>query len=262
MNKDIEIAMDDFYRLKQEYEQGIKMKRRKIKRNVKLEPEQKQQKLAKLVPKCVNCGKPGGTYFSTENSILIARCGATKACSLNIEIKVPRIEKLTDVYSEFEGYVQDSRRDIIRSKLNLLFGYTTEEEALGIFNMAREDLNMAQTYLDEIEHTFENIVHNRRNRVAIKAVEEQLFNSKEQLRQLSKQYDEDGTEQLIRDMVELYINDICPLVTRLRKLKYAYNAVECSNGKSEPCEDDIYHLVQNTYIAQELEMLKNLDESS
>lgn len=261
MNRDIEIAMDDFYRLKQEYERDIEMRRRKIKRDKSLGPEQKRQRLAQLVTKCANCGKQGGTLFSTDKGVLKARCGASDPCPMNIEIKVPRVESLSGLYTELADFVRDLRKDVIRTKLDLLFGYTTEDQALGAFNNAREDLNTAQNYLDETQHAFENIVHNKRNGAAIKVVEDQLFASKERLHELAKQYDEEGTEQLITDMVELYVGDICPLVTRLRNLKYAYNAVECGTGEAGPCEDDVYHLVQDTYTAQELEVPEDPDDA-
>lgn len=254
MNKDIEDAVNDFYRLKQDYERENENKRKKIKRDKTLSRQNKQQRLAQLVTKCVNCAKQGGTIFSTDKGVMRARCGATEPCSLNIEIKMPRVENLHELYSELSAYVQGLRTDIIRTKFDLLFGYITQEQALGTFNNTRDVLNSSQKYLDETKNTFNNIVHNKRNSVAIKVVEDQLFASKEQLRELAKQYDEDGSEQVIRDMVELYKSDIIQLTTRVRNLKYAYNAVECGNGGPVPCEDNVYHLIQNTYSAHELEM--------
>jgi hypothetical protein len=254
MNKDIEIAMDDFYRLKQEYERDVETKRDRIKRDKTLSKEQKRQRLSQIVSKCVNCAKPGGTLFSTDKGTLRARCGAVEPCQLNIEIIVSRVENLTKLYTDLSFLVRDLKKDIIRTKLDLLFGYTNENKALGEFNKVRDELKIAQNYFDETEHTYFNIVHNKRNIAAINVVEEQLFTSKERLRELARQYDEDGTEQLIQDMVEVYTSDISPLVTRLRTLKYAYNGIECGSGEIAPCEDDIYHLVQNTYSAQELEV--------
>lgn len=260
MNKDIENAVNEFYRLKQEYENDIDIKRKQIKRDKTLSSQQKRQRIAQIVSKCVNCGKQGGSIFSNDNRVLRARCNSAEPCPLNIEIRLPRVESLYKLYNDVSEFVQEQRKDIIRIKLDLLFGYINEEDALGSFNNGRDVLNNAEKYLDETKNLYGNIIYNNRNSAALKVVEEQLFNSKEKLHNLAKQYDDDGSEQYIRDMVELYTGDIYPLTVRIRNLKYAYNFVSCGNGSPLPCEDNVFHLIQHTYTAQEVEMPEIKDD--
>ena len=255
MDKNIINAINDYYSLKQEYETNFQRRRRTIQRNKTLTKDQKRKKLLELRNKCINCGKEGETLFSNKKGILKAICGNTsEKCSLNIEINVGKVEKVNKLYGELSDYRQSLRSSIIRDKLDLLFGYIDEEEAIGRFNESRKELIDSEKILFETEQLFNDVVHNDRNKKAIQTEEKYFIDAKQKMKNLSNQYQEEGSKQLIRDMVELYKEEIIPIVTRLRNLKYSNNTIECSDGDIPPCNDGIYRLIQDTYTLFELEL--------
>jgi len=255
MDKSIVNAVNDYYSLKQQYDTNFQRRRRTIQRNKTLTNAQKRKKLLELRNKCINCGKEGETIFTNKNGVLKAICGNTSnKCSLNIEINVGKVEKVNKLYGELSEYRQQLRSSIIRDKLDLLFGYTEEEEAIGRFNESRKELMDSDKILFETQQMFNDIVHNDKNKQAIKTEELYFIIAKQKLKNLSKQYQEEGSQQLIRDMVEHYKEDIIPIVTRLRNLKYANNTIECSDGDMPPCQDGIYRLIQDPYTSLELEI--------
>ena len=255
MDKSIVNAINDYYSLKQQYDINFQRRRKNIQRNKTLSKAQKRRKFLELRNNCINCGKEGETIFTNKNGVLKAICGnSSNKCSLNIEINSGKVEKINKLYGELSEYRQQMRSSIIRDKLDLLFGYTEEEEAIGRFNESRKELIDSEKIMFETEQMFNDIVHNDRNKQAIQTEESYLIIAKQKLKNLSKQYQEEGSQQLIRDMVEHYKEDIIPIVTRLRNLKYALNTIECSDGDMPPCQDGIYRLIQYPYTSSELEI--------
>jgi len=258
MDKSVISAIDDFYALKQDYENEIKIKKQKIRKNKTLNQTQKKQKISEIKPKCVNCGKLGGTQFIIDDVMLKAICGNTQEpCKLNIEIQRSYIEPLNKVYNFLNLEDNEYRENIIKNKLDMLYGYISENEALQNFETLRTDLYENTNYLDEVKKMFNNIIHNERNKKDIKQNNLDLTTSIKKLKDLSIQYDNDNNPQLIRDMIELYNSEIIPSVNRLRNLKYSYSAVECETGEFYPCDKGTSNLVQMPYTRMESEFYLN-----
>ena len=84
MNEELIKAITDYYKLKQQYEDKINRQKNRIIKNETLTILQKRKKIKKLVPVCLNCNKPGGTIFSNNKGVLLAVCGSSTPCELNI----------------------------------------------------------------------------------------------------------------------------------------------------------------------------------
>ena len=94
-------ALDEYYKLKDEYETAVTKARRKILRDRSLDKSAKLQAIASLKTKCANCGKLGGMVFTSEGTILKAKCTASEGpCGLDIEINGSGKEKLDFTYIE------------------------------------------------------------------------------------------------------------------------------------------------------------------
>ncbi len=257
MDSDTKNALENYYKLKGEYESKIQAQRKKIRNDRTLSKQEKRRKMLELVPKCINCGKSGGTKFTVNGSTLRCVCGNTEEpCNLNIEINRGMFENLSTTYNLFMEDREDIKEDIIRTRLDLLFNYTNEEETITKFNELTEEHKVIEQGILDIQEQFDNIILGKRNTEAIIEARQNLYEYKRELTDLAKQYAETGNENLIQDMIDKYTSDIRPEAEKLRNFKYALSTIECSDGGEYMggCDDDIRVLVQEPYTYQETQI--------
>ena len=92
-------ALNNYYQFKTLYETSYNKEKRDIINNKKLSWNEKRSIFQKLKPKCINCKRPVGTFFSSKFSndeyngfkIISAVCGdRVKPCKLSIKLKIER----------------------------------------------------------------------------------------------------------------------------------------------------------------------------
>uniref|UniRef100_A0A6C0LI51 Uncharacterized protein n=1 Tax=viral metagenome TaxID=1070528 RepID=A0A6C0LI51_9ZZZZ len=249
-------ALEEYYKLKDEYETSIIKTRRKIIRDRSINKSAKLQAIASMRKKCSNCGKLGGMVFSQEGTILRAKCSAIQGpCALDIEINRGDYQPVDALYTFASEESEDTRTKIIRTKLNMLFGFTSESDAMTLFADQKEDFDSITASLRDVDDTFVNVVQCKRTLDQRKETKANISVAVDRLRRLSKQYNETNNPAIISDMVTHYVNEIQPEATKYRELRFAKNAIECSNGERGggkfTCEDGIYHLIQDPYTYEE-----------
>ena len=62
-------------------------------------------------------------------------------CKLNIDIQLASVTTMQDTIKQFCEYKEKDKEEIIKTKLNLLFNFTTEEEAKKVFENKREEFD-------------------------------------------------------------------------------------------------------------------------
>jgi len=122
---EIESAIEEYYKIKGKYEEKVKVIKKRI-IDSKLSKRKKRAKLNTIKIKCINCGKDGGTFFSNKNRILVAKCGNSEPCELDIQIKKPYIITLTEALNMTDKQIDNIKESIINLKLDILFGLRTE----------------------------------------------------------------------------------------------------------------------------------------
>uniref|UniRef100_A0A6C0CQI6 Uncharacterized protein n=1 Tax=viral metagenome TaxID=1070528 RepID=A0A6C0CQI6_9ZZZZ len=257
MDSDTKKAIEDYYKLKNEYETKIDKQRKKIRNDKTLSKQQKRRKMLSLVPKCINCGKSGGTKFSINKTTLRAVCGNTsEPCPLNIEVNRGLFEEISETYNFLTKESESIKEDIIKTKLDLLFNYVNEDDTIAKFEELRGEHKSIEEAIMELQDKYENIILGKRNAEEIVVARQNLYDLKRQLNDLAKQYEDTGDEALIQDMVEMYIRDIRPEAEKLRDFKYAVSKIECSDGGEYMggCDDDIRVLVQEPYTREQSEI--------
>ena len=134
----IKEALNDFFKIKLAYETQIMENKKKIINNVRLSNREKRAEFLKLKPKCINCGRPGGTRFQTsfvaetDNEEAYrqhsATCGViADPCPLHIKIELGRIELLPEMLNYLQHSIKQKKDEVIDNKNKLLFGYLTTE---------------------------------------------------------------------------------------------------------------------------------------
>jgi hypothetical protein len=246
-------VLDDYYKLKTKYETAYNKDKSKIKNQTDSSWKEKSNEYKSLKQKCINCGQLGGSIFSTivnkdkgGGRNLIALCGnKLTPCPLNIDINVGRYKLLTDSVKEYEVEINIYKNKIIKSKNNLLFGYTTTEKVLNDFNEDKDLLSFFTTLqaFDIDEYTQkQSYKYNNDN---IKELQEEIYIIINKIKSMITDYTD---TQIVKDAVDIYVNELTPKLNKIMSMKYNNPYVEYDN------DTNTYHLIQQKNTISDLEI--------
>jgi hypothetical protein len=249
MDKKFMEAINQYYKLKEQYDNDIEKEKKRILTNDKLSKKDKRERFKQIKKKCINCKKVGGTIFTNDKNILKAVCGSVEPCNLKIELLK---SVYLDAREEMRLYSKDLdiiKRDIIMTKLDFLFGYTGEEETLSIFYSQNAEISNITERLYYVNNIINNIANNKEDQILMKKYEKMYYNNINILNNIYKDYKTDNKPEYIKNMVELYIEKIKPLAENIRKLKYLYTGIDDNE------EDDTYKLIEKPYTINQMEFI-------
>jgi hypothetical protein len=212
---------DEFYSLKQKYEE----KKREMEKAGK-----------RTVPLCVKCGNPGGTLFSIKNGRFIAICRASgKKCDLHMEMNRGNYYPTRDLIFKYQDILDRARENIIVMKNNLEFGYGKSkggetnvyakafEEENAHYESARKRIEAMRASLGDAEREAEKRdvlreLGELRNNTAAHHHGDKNGQKQKQKQKRSRESEEEDTMEYI----ENYRDKVMPLVERLRNLREPY----------------------------------------
>lgn len=236
-------AINKFYQLKGKYDEIVRRKKQKIINNDTLSKREKKRMWESQKIKCINCRKPVGTFFSVKNRRLLAQCGANfsknqsdntiKPCKLNIDIELANVTTMQETIKNFGNYKQKDKEEIIKTKLNLLFNFTTEEEAISEFEKKRdefdEDVSTYNQYLELFVEVHNSSEKRERIKQLIRQKESLIQEIKSVLKSKDKLDDTEGMSNIddfrlsyVTDAVNIQIGQLESVLKELRNLKYNY----------------------------------------
>ena len=252
-------ALNEFYAYKHQYDNKFEEDKNTVKNSDTLTLSQKRAKIMRIKRnrKCVACGQSGGTHFTNEDGVLRAACGnRSQPCSLRIEIvkgKFMSLEELADASLHTADVLKDQ---IIKTKLDLLFNYVTEEEALRQFEKDRAALDQALGLYGGFRQKYLDVVRNEGRREEADALTAGFYAAVQAFKDAvqshspsSNRSHNDDDASFVRDAVALYVGTIEPLSQKLMETKYVYSAVE----RDPSLGDDAFRLVQKPYTLEQLE---------
>ena len=236
-NTEINEAINNYYKLKNDYEIDYHEKYVKPIINSKKSTKEKKSMYQKLPkPKCINCKRNVSSLFSIKtnanfkNRIYIAKCGDVAApCALDINIIMPVVQPFEKILAEntsSSGTINVIKKDIIKTKNNILFGYIAEQNAFDLCEKLTEELKQEfktydfylETYISTIDNPAEN------NILKTKKVELGLY--VQQFKDMINEFNQNNNQSIINSAVEFYINTMIPALNEIQDKTYAYNAVE------------------------------------
>ena len=239
--------LNQYYSIKHNYEVKKQEKINKIIKNPELSLKQKQEAYSKVKMNCMNCGRRVGTIFENNDGILSAICGdKTNPCSLNIKINTGKFVPLDELITAFQAGVDDSKTDIIMTKLDLLFGYENESTVLGIFKKIKKELMDDLESLMEYRTKFIKVIENLDNKTQIKIDLDLYYDKIELIKNTVDEFNESGQINLIKDMIVVYQDELMPVIKDLNNLKYKYYAMEFNEN------DNTHHLIKKRYTISQL----------
>lgn len=247
-------ALNNYYRLKYNYESSLDKEKNTIIQNSNLSWKEKRSEFKNYKPKCINCKRAVGTLFTRTyddkeyTRILKAMCGDLQnPCNLNITLNTGYIDTIRNIIKGDEKDREETKISIIKDKNNLLFGYITTEEALQNFDKFKKEISEISSSLETIQTLWMNISDNDEKEKLLKRNQEESYLIINNINTIIKQYDETNNHNFINDAVNIYINQLVPKLKTIRNLKYDVNFVEFVE------EENVYHLVQQKISIQNLE---------
>jgi hypothetical protein len=261
MSEYIENSINEYYKLKNNYENEINKHKKNIINNPSLSWKEKKIEFQKLKPKCINCKRPGGTIFSikhdktTNNRHLKAICGViANPCNLNIDIQLGKYEELPFILKDTEKDINDIKLNIIDDKNKLLFGYISTETALNNFNETKKEISDFTSVLEDYLNEYNNIVDNkeRNDKLNQNIVLSETYII--QIKESIKQFNETNNVHYVNDVVEIYNNNLKSILREIMNLKYKENMVWYNK------DENTYNLIQKQYTISDLQV--NLLEES
>jgi hypothetical protein len=252
-------ALNEYFRLKEKFENELNINKRKIINNPTLSKREKRAEYLKLMPKCVNCRRPSkkGTIFSITfhpsddktdaYRTLKSICGnLADPCNLNIEINLGNVEQLNKIIENIRKDIIVTKNVIINDKNKLLFGLMTTETAL-------ENFDTNKTYISELTSIYENYldewnkkIDNPDKKVELDDSLKLLYQNIDKIKECITKMNDNNDTQFAVDAANIYYTTVEPLMKKIRQLKYGENIV-FNDDSNDTCR-----LIQNKVSLQEM----------
>ena len=256
-NQPVENNINEYYRLKSKYDNENEKNKKKILNNKMLDMKEKKAEFKQLKPKCVNCGRPGGTTFASvisKDSMgakfreLRAFCKASQPCGLNINIAVGNFENINDILKMIDGEIYNAKNEIISDKNKLLFGLISTEKALSNFDSEKATIKDFTGLLETYLQIYIKRIDDPETKAKLDEEVEKSYLLIQKIRTAIKNFNETNSIEFVRGGVEVYNDELRPVLNQILKLKYKQNMVVFEES------DNTYHLVQRAYSIKDLEM--------
>lgn len=256
-NESVENNINEYYRLKSKYNNDNEKNKKKILNNKMLSIKEKKAEFKQLKPKCVNCGKPGGTTFASIISKetdgekfreLRAFCNAVEPCGLSVNIAVGNFENISSVLKTIEDEIYTAKNEIINDKNRLLFGLTTTEKVLENFDIQKDSIRDYTSLLENYLQIYIKITDNPERKEKLNSELEKSYLHIQSIKDALYRFNETNGIEFVKSAVEIYQNQLRPVLNEVLKLKYRENTVVFDES------DNSYHLIQRNYSIKDLEI--------
>jgi hypothetical protein len=259
-------AMNEYYKLKAKYETDYHEKYIKpiLKANDKSKREKRleYQKLPKA--ECINCKRNVGSIFTIKKDSaeytrsFIAKCGdLSDPCPLDIKFDYTFRNQLSQELLDADKDINDIKNKIIIDKNDMMFGYTAQGQAVANFNVDTSELKAITEGAGFIMEINIQLNDNPVKNDLIKTNEDKL--GVEYLlpfKEMIKTFDQTGNTEVMNKAVKFYVDEMVPLTTTIRNLKYEVCYVDFLEKKDNDDPDekgDLYILMQRKNSLQNLE---------
>ena len=216
-----------FYETKKKFEDGVNqiLERKKARGQVLDKTQRKQIR----VGTCTACGKPGMTFSSTKDELRI-ECNTNPNCTVNQVIRRPIFENIETRMNDAKRDVDAIKEEIIHLKLNLLFGYASNDDTLSAFNKLQTRMKKAFDAYDQLRMQYYDIVSNSEKLNQLQGVNDAISDAINQIKMnLSSSSTGAGavqvTDTMIQDTVRVYTDRLIKLLELQDKLKYSMSEV-------------------------------------
>jgi len=201
LKKDFYNDLKKYFKLKSKYEK----KEKELKKNAYLRADTKKMAknaVKKVKPPCIKCKRLVGTIFQKKNNTYTAICGDdTQPCNLNIKLYCGDYLHFNQGITMFQNSIEDIKTNIIKQKMDNIFGYTDDETAKIKYDTLLQDYNEEKAFLQEIYEKKDEVFENLDKKEQINSKKRELFNYIEDNKAILDDFKQTKNKQLIKDLV-------------------------------------------------------------
>lgn len=208
-----------YFQIKQDYETKILNKKRDRARK-------KKKSKQFLYPPCIGCGKTRGMIFSSKNEKYTAICGNIPSCDWKIEIYHGFYSTNNDVLYAFLEDVEKYKEDIIRQKMDTLFGYVSEQRTSKLFEDQLLAYQQSSESIKELLLKQENMYYNPAKKELIQAKKTEIQSWIQEVKRAL-------TENDIARATEIQTKEILPRAEYIQRQMYEEMSVHLNESTFE-----------------------------
>jgi hypothetical protein len=218
-------SVNEYFKIKAQYEKDQKKKRGDlIKSNIKNGMSRKQairDTNRKIKAKCIYCGRPVTTIFSSENGRYTAICGdRVNPCPLNIELYRGSMQDIEYMIEILKESIDEIKEKIIRQKMDTLFSYITEEQSMNIYKKQMTEYTENSDMYGEYLNKYKTIFHSEMKTEIIDHKKKKIHLLINAIKLKLQDYTKTENIEILNNAVEMYHKDLYPEIDGLRKAKY------------------------------------------
>lgn len=235
---DYKEALIKYFTMKMEYDTFSRIKRRQI-RNQTKNKEKMQLLLSDFKSKCIVCNRNVGTIFKKKNNHYIAICGdvGKDPCRLNIKIFNGDYYNFFDDMHLFKEHSQYMVGEIIKKKMDVVFNYINEKDALVLFDANLEKYTSTNERYNLLIDKYKMLYENPAKKEIIHLKTEKMYEIMGKLKEREGEYKKNPhNKELLTEMVEIYNTELIPTIVELRNVKYEDVGVICGEKDYSPCK--------------------------
>ena len=226
-------CLQQYFKLKNDYFNNLLNKKRSVYK--KAPNKASGRRIAATVkPTCIYCKRNVGTLFSYKSKHYKAICGDTvNPCALKIDIFTGDLYNIFELIETFDVSLKELREDIINLKLDSLFDYNSKETSLKLYEQKLKD------YTDESE-TFQELIEKYNELFFMDDEKKKIYddnrilikNKTDDVNKLLQEYKETDNIQLLKEAVQIQIDDIIPTIKNNNFLEFEKIYVDLNIDKN------------------------------
>jgi hypothetical protein len=212
-------ALHEYFKLKHNYEAMLHADKKKAFEKGSSKKGRKHL-VSRVIPKCINCKKTGGTLFTRKSQNYYAICGSNTPCNLNIQLDNGLCYETSSTLVLEKNELDDIKTKMIMEKLNNVFNYANEQTSVKLFKEYLEQFNYLNKEYDELLEQYNNQYKDKVREEKIAAKQQQIYSILDSIKELVHQYKRDGNTELLKNAIDIQIKELHPEIHNLRLLKY------------------------------------------
>ena len=213
-------AINSYFAMKNEYETKIHNKKKQI---YNREPNKKLAKylIRQYIPECIKCKRKVGSIFSKVNDTYTIICGDTQnPCNLDVRIFPGTLTQFHLIFNALEEEFDKNRDSVIRQKLDALFEYASEEDAVKLFKKQNELYTSNESLYNKYLERYNEMYNNPDTARRIHEKQMKVFSLIEKNKELIDEYNKTNNREFLKAAVDLQINEIANEIQNIRILKH------------------------------------------
>jgi hypothetical protein len=194
---------------------------------------------------CVNCNQTGGTMFRRENNHYLAKCGhVAKPCMLDIKLFCGVYNNVGTLLSNYREQARDMEQEIIRLRLETVFGFVDEKEATKkgkqLIQMYKETKQITEKLQQKSRSFNENVLKQRLQ--DWNEVNQQIHEAITELKHMAQE-----PNILTTEIVRFQADTLVPLQKKRQQLCYEADKMHVDIFDDGNQTNPVSHLIQTRF---------------